>query len=101
MLYFLKGEAIDEQLNAHGVNTSELDYVVITGKDGKFVLLTSDNAYSQWIGKFLYCRPFMQTEKKQLKSLEWIQETSMDSNCVESLSTHEPNVEPHIVELDM
>ena len=82
MLYFLKGEAIDEQLNAHGVNTSELDYVVIIGKDGKFVLLTSDGAYSQKNWKDLVLPGIHANRKKQLKSLEWIRETCIDSNCV-------------------
>lgn len=31
----------------------------------------------------------------------WIRAVSMDSNCVGSLSTHDPNVEPHTVELDI
>ena len=74
--------------------------VKITGKDGKFVLLTSDGAYSQKNWKDLVLPGIHANRKKQLKSLEWIRVTSMDSNCVESLSTHDPNVEPHTVELD-
>ncbi|MDE7382035.1 MAG: N-acyl homoserine lactonase family protein [Muribaculaceae bacterium] len=75
--------------------------VKITGKDGKFVLLTSDGAYSHknWIDLVL---PGIHADrKKQLESLEWIREMSMNSNCVESLLTHDPNVKPHIVELDV
>ena len=64
MLYSLKGEAIDEQLNALGVNTLELDYVVIIGKDGKFVLLTSDGAYSQKNWKDLVL-PCIHTNRKK------------------------------------
>ena len=107
MLYTLnqgftpKGEAIDVQPNALGVNTSELDYVDITGKDGKFVLLTSEGAYSQKNWKDLVLPGIHANLKRQLKSLEWIRETCIDSNCVQILSSHDQNVEPRIVELDI
>ena len=32
--------------------------------------------------------------QKQLKSLEWIRETGMDTNCVEVLLTHNPTSNP-------
>lgn len=75
--------------------------VKITGSDGKFVLLTSDGAYSKKNWKDLVLPGIHANRRKQLKSLEWIREMSMDSNCVESLSTHDPNVEPHIVGLTL
>ena len=34
----------------------------------------------------------------QKKSLEWIREQSMDSNCVESDACHGAEVKPHIIE---
>lgn len=35
----------------------------------------------------------------QKKSLEWIREQSLNANCVESLANHDPDVQPHIIEL--
>ena len=35
----------------------------------------------------------------QRKSLEWIREQSLDPNCVVSLATHDPDVEPQVIEL--
>ncbi|MDE7135634.1 MAG: N-acyl homoserine lactonase family protein [Muribaculaceae bacterium] len=75
--------------------------VKITGKNGKYVLLTSDGAYSHKNWKDLVLPGIHANRRKQLKSLEWIRNASMDSNCVESLSTHDPNVEPHVVELEI
>ena len=35
----------------------------------------------------------------QRKSLQWIRKQSMDSNCVESLATHDTDIKLHVIEL--
>lgn len=39
-------------------------------------------------------------KKKQVESLEWIRQQSLDPLCVESLANHDPDVKPHIIELN-
>lgn len=36
---------------------------------------------------------------KQKQSLAWICEQSLDPLCVESLANHDPDIEPHVIEL--
>ncbi len=38
-------------------------------------------------------------EQLQKQSLAWIREQSLDSNCVESLANHDPDIVPHVIEL--
>ena len=40
-------------------------------------------------------------KKEQLESLQWLREMGFNENCVEMLSTHDPEVEPHTVELKL
>jgi hypothetical protein len=35
----------------------------------------------------------------QKQSLAWIREQSLDPNCVESLANHDPDIQPHVIEL--
>lgn len=37
--------------------------------------------------------------RKQLASLQWIREMSLNDDCVESLANHDVEVQPHIIEL--
>lgn len=37
--------------------------------------------------------------RKQLASLQWIREISLNDDCVESLASHDVEVQPHIIEL--
>ena len=38
-------------------------------------------------------------KEAQKKSLQWIREQSTNTDCVESLANHDPDVKPHIIEL--
>ncbi len=38
-------------------------------------------------------------KKLQRRSLEWIREQSLSPDCIESLATHDTDVEPHVIEL--
>ncbi len=76
-----------------------LSAVKITGRDGKYVLLDADGAYSSKNWEEMVPSGIAANRKNQLKSLQWIREMSMSDKCVESLATHDPNVKPHTIEL--
>lgn len=55
--------------------------------------------YWEWLP--VYCYYIEHPKGKVLIDTAWSRAVSMDSNCVESLSTHDPNIKPHIVELNI
>lgn len=38
-------------------------------------------------------------KKMQRQSLQWIREQSMSPDCIESLATHDTEVQPHVIEI--
>ncbi|MBD5132397.1 MAG: N-acyl homoserine lactonase family protein [Clostridiales bacterium] len=78
-----------------------LSAVKITGKDGRFVLLDADGAYSAKNWEEMIPSGIAANRVDQMKSLEWIREMSMSDKCIESLATHDPNVKPHTVEIEL
>lgn len=78
-----------------------LSAVKITGKDGRFVLLDADGAYSAKNWEEMIPSGIAANREKQMKSLQWIREMSMSDKCVESPATHDPNIEPHIIEIPL
>ena len=73
--------------------------VKITREDGKYVLLFSDGGYATKSWKEMITSGVSLDKDKQKKSLMWIREQSMDSNCMESLATHDTDIKPHVIEL--
>ena len=71
----------------------------ITGSDGRFVLLYADGGYARRSWEQLITSGIADDKAAQKKSLEWIREQSLNANCVESLANHDPDVQPHIIEL--
>lgn len=71
----------------------------ITGSDGRFVLLFADGGYAKRSWEQLITSGIADDKAAQKKSLEWIREQSLNANCVESLANHDPDVQPHIIEL--
>ena len=71
----------------------------ITGSDGRFVLLYADGGYARKSWEQLITSGIADDKAAQKKSLEWIREQSLNANCVESLANHDPDVQPHIIEL--
>ena len=71
----------------------------ITGSDGRFVLLYADGGYARKSWEQLITSGIADDKAAQKKSLEWIREQSLNANCVESLASHDPDVQPHIIEL--
>lgn len=71
----------------------------ITGSDGRFVLLYADGGYARKSWEQLITSGIADDKAAQKRSLQWIREQSMDANCVASLANHDPDVQPHIIEL--
>lgn len=71
----------------------------ITRADGKFVLLFSDGGYARKSWEKLITSGIADDEKAQKKSLQWIREQSLSADCAESIANHDPDVQPHIIEL--
>ncbi len=38
-------------------------------------------------------------KQMQRKSLQWIREQSLSPDCIESVATHDSDVQPHVIEL--
>lgn len=71
----------------------------ITQSDGRYVLLYADGGYAGRSWEQLITSGIAEDKRAQRKSLEWIRVQSLDASCVESLANHDPDVQPHIIEL--
>lgn len=71
----------------------------ITAPDGRFVLLYADGGYARKSWEQLITSGIADDKAAQKKSLEWIREQSLNASCVESLANHDPDVQPHVIEL--
>ena len=71
----------------------------VTCSDGRFVLLYADGGYARRSWEQLITSGIADDKVAQKKSLEWIKEQSLNAKCVESLANHDPDVQPHIIEL--
>jgi N-acyl homoserine lactone hydrolase len=73
--------------------------VKVANEEGKFVLLFSDGGYAARSWREMITSGIAADKEKQKKSLAWIREQSLDPMCVASLANHDPDVEPHVIEL--
>ena len=73
--------------------------VKVVADDGRFVLLFSDGGYAAKSWQEMITSGIAADKEKQKTSLAWIREQSLDPMCVESLANHDPDVEPHVIEL--
>ncbi|MDE6351685.1 MAG: N-acyl homoserine lactonase family protein [Muribaculaceae bacterium] len=96
--YDLFGDHSVELINLPG-HSEGLVAVKITNDKGKYVLLTSDSAYSTRSWREMVLPGIYSDRNNQLKSLRWVREQSLSADCIASLSTHDPEVEPHKIEL--
>ena len=71
----------------------------VNGSDGRFVLLYADGGYARKSWEQLILSGIADDRTAQKQSLEWIRAQSLDANCVESLANHDPDVQPHTIEL--
>lgn len=67
--------------------------------DGKFVLLTGDCCYAKKSWEQMIRPGVMGDVEKGAKSLEWVRNMSLETNCVEIHTVHDPESKPHVIEL--
>ena len=94
----LFGDGSIKMINIPG-HCDGLCAVKITREDGKYVLLFSDGGYATKSWKEMITSGVSLDKEMQRKSLMWIREQSMDTNCIESLATHDTDIKPHVIEL--
>lgn len=71
----------------------------LTRNDGSFVLLFSDGGYATKSWREMITSGVSLDKAMQRKSLQWIREQSLSPHCIESLATHDADVQPHVIEL--
>lgn len=96
--YDILGDGSIQLINIPG-HADGLFAVKVKNAEGKFVLLFSDGGYARKSWEEMITSGVAVDKAKQKKSLAWIREQSLDPLCVESLANHDPDVEPHVIEL--
>ena len=96
--YDLLGDGSIQLINIPG-HADGLFAVKVIADDGRFVLLFSDGGYARRSWEEQITSGIAADKEKQKASLAWIREQSLDSLCVESLACHDPDIEPHVIEL--
>lgn len=96
--YDLLGDGSIQLVNIPG-HADGLFAVKVINEEGKFVLLFSDGGYAAKSWQEQITSGIAADKGKQKTSLAWIREQSLDPMCVESLANHDPDVEPHVIEL--
>lgn len=96
--YDLLGDGSIELINIPG-HADGLYAVKVKNEEGKFVLLFSDGGYARKSWEEQITSGIAADKQLQKQSLAWIREQSLDSNCVESLANHDPDIAPHVIEL--
>ena len=96
--YDLLGDGFIELINIPG-HADGLFAVKVMNAEGRFVLLFSDGGYARKSWKQMITSGIAAHKTLQKQSLAWIREQSLDPNCVESLANHDPDIQPHVIEL--
>jgi glyoxylase-like metal-dependent hydrolase (beta-lactamase superfamily II) len=71
----------------------------IRNAEGKYVLLFADGGYATKSWCDMITSGITLDKQMQRKSLQWIREQSMSQECIESVATHDSDVQPHVIEL--
>lgn len=96
--YDLLGDGSIELINIPG-HADGLFAVKVKNDEGKFVLLFSDGGYARKSWEQMITSGIAADKALQKQSLQWIREQSLDPDCVESLANHDPDIQPHVIEL--
>lgn len=96
--YDLFGDGSVKLINIPG-HSDGLCAVKLTNAEGRFALLFSDGGYASRSWQEMIISGISMDKTAQRRSLEWIREQSLSPDCVESLANHDPDVEPHTIEL--
>lgn len=83
----------------HAPGHSKGGIVTKIENNGKYVLLTGDCGYATKSWKEMILPGLYYNKKIMVNSLLWVQQMAASPNCVKALATHDPNIEPHIIEL--
>ena len=95
--YDLLGDGTIKLINIPGHSDGLFAVKVSNGE--KFVLLYSDGGYATRSWAEMIISGISANKAAQKKSLAWIRDQSLDPNCVESMANHDPDIEPHQIEL--
>jgi len=71
----------------------------IRNTEGKYVLLFADGGYATKSWRDMITSGITLDKQMQRQSLHWIREQSLSPDCIESLATHDTDVQPHVIEL--
>ncbi|MCR5448774.1 MAG: N-acyl homoserine lactonase family protein [Solobacterium sp.] len=96
--YDLLGDGSIELISIPG-HADGLFSVKVKNEEGKFVLLFSDGGYARKSWEEMITSGIAADRTLQKQSLAWIREQSLDPDCVESLANHDPDIQPHVIEL--
>ncbi|MBR3317907.1 MAG: N-acyl homoserine lactonase family protein [Atopobiaceae bacterium] len=96
--YDFLGDGSIQLVNIPG-HADGLFAVKVVADDGRFVLLFSDGGYAAKSWQEQITSGIAADKEQQKASLAWIRDQSLDPLCVESLANHDPDVEPHVIEL--
>lgn len=96
--YDLLGDGSIELINIPG-HADGLFAIKVKNDEGKFVLLFSDGGYARKSWEEMITSGIAADKSMQKQSLQWIREQSLDSDCVESLANHDPDIACHVIEL--
>lgn len=96
--YDLLGDGSITLVNIPG-HCDGLCAVKVKNEDGKFVLLFSDGGYAKKSWDELITSGVAEDKQQQRKSLQWIREQSLDTNCIASIANHDPEIKPGVIEL--
>lgn len=72
----------------------------VKNQEGKYALLFADGGYATKSWRDMITSGITLDKKMQRQSLEWIREQSLSPDCIESLATHDTDVQPHVIELN-
>ena len=71
----------------------------IRNAEGKYVLLFADGGYATKSWRDMITSGITLDKQMQRQSLQWIREQSLSPDCIESVATHDSDVQPHVIEL--
>ena len=96
--YDIFGDGSMKMINIPG-HSDGLCALKIRNSEGKFVLLYSDGGYAKKSWEQQITSGIAADKSAQKRSLAWIREECLNANCLEALANHDPEVQPHIIDL--
>lgn len=91
--YDLFGDSSIQLVHIPG-HSNGLCAVKIMNDEGKYVLLFSDGGYAEKSWKELITSGISVDKSDQLQSLKWIQDQSLNENCIASIANHDSSIQP-------